>query len=656
LNIRWTNYSPTAPVIAIPAAAAGLAYLNARWRVPDDARILKAVIASSIAFARRERQDRVNSFYILEAHVQNPKVANEPFLVFEGRSWTFKQVYDLVLRYAGWLHSTHNVTKGEFVAVNMMNSAHYDILVLAIWSLGAIPALINYNLVGDGFVHSIKAATARLLITEPEIEAKTLTPETLSTVTAPNFRNNTFPLEIATLSDDLQKSLAYFPPYRAPDAVRAGVTARDPSVVIYTSGTTGLPKAALVAWQRLVVTSHAIHGWMSLQNVTKSNPDRYYSAMPLYHSSAFQLNFHTCLIGATTSIISRKFSASAFWDEVTASNATAIQYVGETLRYLLAAKPRPDDRTRHNVRLAFGNGLRPDVWERFRTRFGVETIVEFYGATEGTGGLMNFNRNSFSAGAIGSAGLLMSILYHITFTVVAVDWETEEPARDPSTGLCRKVPDGTPGELLARLDANDIGAKFQGYHGNPEATNKKILRDVLKKGDAYFRTGDVVMRDSEGRVWFSDRIGDTFRWKSENVSTAQVGEVLGHHPSVLEANVYGVTVPGHEGRAGCAALMLPDEAYTEPQTLTPKPDILASLAAWNTNNLPKYAIPVFLRFVKELTVTGTNKQQKPKLRMEGVDPARTGSDPVYMLRPGTAAYTRFSGQQWKELEGGQVKL
>lgn len=649
-----TSFALIVPALAVPAAAAGLAYLSARWRLPEDTRTLRALITAALAFKRREKADRLNTFYVLEEHVNNPNIANKPFIVYREQQWTFQQTYDIVLRYAGWLHNTYKVTKGEFVAINLMNGPDFLFVVLALWSLGAIPAFLNYNLTGDAFTHSIKTATARLLITEPEVEATTLTPDTRSVVLSPTFRNNSFPLEIAVLTPGLLKSLPYFPPYRAPDSVRSGLVGRDPQVLIFTSGTTGLPKAATVTWQRNHESSLFTYNWLGLRNVTTSTPDRFLTAMPLYHSSAFQLCFHGSLMGAGTMIIARKFSASNFWDEAVLTKATVIQYVGETLRYLLATPPRPDDRTRHNVRLAFGNGLRKDVWDRFRGRFGVEAIAEFYGATEGTGGTMNFSRNGFSAGAIGSSGAMLSLLYKQMMTLVKVDWETEEPWRDPKTGLCMKVPDGSPGELLVKLDENDIGAKFQGYHGNPEATKKKVLRDGVKKGDAWFRTGDVVIRDTEGRMWFSDRIGDTFRWKSENVSTAQVGEVLGHHPKVVEANVYGVSIPGHEGRAGCAAIMVEEDCIDASGEL--KADVRESLATWCTNSLPKYAVPVFLRVVKGMAATGTNKQQKPKLRQEGVSPDKMGVDHVYWLRPGSSTYESFGQSGWGQLGSGKVKL
>jgi acyl-CoA synthetase (AMP-forming)/AMP-acid ligase II len=375
--------------------------------------------------------------------------------------------------------------------------------------------------------------------------------------------------------------------------------------------------------------------------------------MPLYHSSALQLGFHLCLTSATTLVLGHRFSATKFWDDVVSADATAIQYVGETLRYLLAMPAQRDDRTKHHVRLAFGNGLRPDVWDKFRDRFGVETIAEFYGATEGIAASLNLSRNSFSSGAIGQFGALGTLLAGAVQSIVQVDWETESPYRDPTTGFCVRVPRGEPGELLFKIDPADVGAKYQGYFGNQKASDSKILSDVHVKGDAYFRTGDVVRFDTDGLLWFSDRIGDTFRWRSENVSTAEVSQVLGQHPAVLEANVYGVSIPHHEGRAGCAAVLIQDVASDD----APVPeDLLQSLAVCARGGLPKYAVPIFLRVVTGVTATGNNKQQKHALRLAGVDPAKVGSDRVFYLRPDAARYEAFDGREWDLVRAGRVKL
>jgi acyl-CoA synthetase (AMP-forming)/AMP-acid ligase II len=300
---------------------------------------------------------------------------------------------------------------------------------------------------------------------------------------------------------------------------------------------------------------------------------------------------------------------------------------------------------KNSVRIAFGNGLRPDVWSRFKERFGIEAIAEFYAATEGSSGCWNFSRNDFSKGAIGRNGTLGGLLTKAGSALVHVDWETEAPWRDPQTGFCKVVPRGEPGEMLYKLDADDIPKKFQGYFNNKGSTESKIMRNVLVKGDAYFRTGDMLSWDDQGRMYFNDRIGDTFRWKSENVSTNEVSEALGNHTAVHEANVYGVELPHHDGRAGCVAIVLA-EAPTE--------RLMKDLASHAHSRLPRFAVPLFLRLTKNMVVTGTNKQQKHVVRSQGVNPEKTGEDELYWLKNGT--YVKFRKQDWEELNGGRVRL
>lgn len=355
-------------------------------------------------------------------------------------------------------------------------------------------------------------------------------------------------------------------------------------------------------------------------------------------------------LGATFSL-GRKFSTKTFWQECRDSKATVIQYVGETCRYLLAAPPQIDPATGENldqkndVRTAFGNGLRPDIWNRFKERFGIEAIAEFYSATEGTSATWNFSRNDFSKGAIGRNGTFAGILMNAGNAIVELDLETEMPARDPKTGLCKRAPRGETGELLYKLDADQIEVKFQGYFNNKDSTESKIMRNVLEKGDAYFRTGDMVSWDSQGRMFFNDRIGDTFRWKSENVSTNEVSEALGNHSAVHEANVYGVELPHHDGKAGCVAMVLAEE---------PSDRLLSDLAKHAHATLPRFAVPLFIRLTKNMEITGTNKQQKHIVRSQGVNPDKIGQDDLYWLKNGT--YVKFRKQDWEELNGGRVRL
>ena len=386
--------------------------------------------------------------------------------------------------------------------------------------------------------------------------------------------------------------------------------------------------------------------------------------MPLYHASATILGFGLCLEAGCTFAIGKKFSTKTFWKEARSHNATMIQYVGETCRYLLSAPPQIDPETgedldkKHSIRIAFGNGLRADVFERFRDRFGIDTIAEFYAQTEGFLGLFNLTTSDYASGAMGRGGWLYSLLMRRRgVNIVAMDPATDEPLRDAKTGLCRRAAAGEAGEMLFMIaDRNDIQKVYQGYYGNAEASKKKIIYDVFRTGDAFMRSGDLVVWDAEGRIYFHDRIGDTFRWKSENVSTTEVGNALGTHDLVEEANAYGVQLPHHDGRAGAVALVLRGGKGRRAGEAQLDNEALQSLARHAVDHLPRYAVPLFLRVSDDLAhaVTGTNKQQKHHLRVQGVDPSLVGTDKLFWLRDGT--YIPFGPSEWQELSAGRVKL
>ena len=572
--------------------------------------------------------------------------------MFKGQCWTYKEVYEIVLKYGTWLKQKFGVAKKEVVAMDFMNGPHFIFVWLGLWSIGAIPAFINYNLTAEPLLHSIKSSGARLLLVEEEVYRKFSgsVVEGLSSSTAA-IREG--PVETTIFSPEVEAEIMSTNGFRELDSTRDGLTPPDMAILISTSGTTGLPKPAVVSWSKIIRCAYFMPSYCGL---TKN--DRYYTCMPLYHTSAALLGFAAILMTGSALVLGRRFSTKTFWQDVRQHDATWIQYVGETCRYLLAAPPQFDPVTgenldqKHNVRVAFGNGLRPDVWDRFKARFGIESIGEFYGATESPLALWNFSSNSWSSGAIARNGPLTSFLLSKQVAIVEVDWSTETPLRNPSNkNFCNAVPTGQPGELLMRIDALDPKISFQGYYGNEKATQGKILRDVFVKGDAFFRSGDVVRWDKEGRWWFLDRIGDTFRWRSENVSTTEVAEALGTYPGIVETNVYGVQIPHHDGRAGCAALQL------EPAAVSGKGIQLyvEDVAKHATKRLPKYAVPLFLRLVKEMDRTGTNKQTKAVLRDQGVDPGKMGEgESLWWLNNGV--YVPFGQKEWAELNGGGVKL
>ena len=620
---------------------AGGAWLTAKTQLNYDFYLIGGLYKTEFNIAWRHSRDRLNFFYVLEQHATAKSSADRTFLMFEGQEWSYKEAYNTVIKYGTWLKQNYSIRKGEIVAMDFMNGPTFLFLWMGLWSIGAYPAFINYNLTAEPLLHTIEKSTARVVFVDEEIQPQ-FTQKELEVLASQN-------VEAVFFNTALEQQISNTQGVREPDSVRAGLDRTGMAALIYTSGTTGLPKPAIVSWQKLWIAPAMAH-WTS----TKIT-DRLYTCMPLYHSSAICLCTLPTLLRGATLILGRRFSTSTFWPEVRQHGATMIQYVGETCRYLLAAKPQIDAETganldkAHNVRLAFGNGLRPDVWDRFKTRFGIETIGEFYSATEGVSATWNLSSNSFATGAIGRNGALSRFLVGRNAALVEVDWTTEAPSRNPKNqNLCTQVKTGEPGEVLFRVDPNDPYAKFQGYFNNSKASESKILRDVLVKGDAFFRTGDVMRWDHEGRWYFCDRIGDTFRWKSENVSTAEVGEALGMHPRILEANVYGVEVPHHDGRAGCAAVLFSEGESPVTELL------LDGVAKHAKEKLPKYAVPSFLRVVRGIVATGTNKQQKAGLRKEGIDPSAMGEDKMFWLRGGR--YIPFEGKQWQELSGGRVKL
>lgn len=428
-----------------------------------------------------------------------------------------------------------------------------------------------------------------------------------------------------------------------------------PWALIYTSGTTGLPKAYPMETGRIYMGSLAARTAMEVR-ISKTDPeDRevWYDCMPMYHGTGAVTGF-TNLVGGMTLAIGKKFSASQFWRDVHDSKATAFVYVGETARYLLAAPPSPLDRG-HNLRLMFGNGLRPDVWQRFKDRFGVPEVHEFFTSTEGVFGVSIWERSGFGAKSVGHQGAIMRMLFNKTYVPVALDPITNDMWRDPKTGFAKRVPYSQGGEIICKLNN---AADWPGYFNNTEGTKKKFAKDVFQKGDVYYRPGDALRRDDDGLWYFMDRLGDTFRWKGENVATAEVQEVMGNYPGIGEANVYGVEIPGAEGRAGCAAVMLNGV----------KADAFdwKALTTYLRQKLPKYAVPVFIRVIQgDANAMGThnNKQNKVLLRQEGVDYQKFGekvpngaADAIYWLTPTTNEYVPFGKRDLDAVNSQGVKL
>jgi fatty-acyl-CoA synthase len=410
-------------------------------------------------------------------------------------------------------------------------------------------------------------------------------------------------------------------------ALRAARRGRDGLFLIYTSGTTGLPKAARISHTKAITS-----GLLAAKALGLTVNDRNYCCLPLYHSAGGMMCAGGSLLSGGALVIARRFSAKRFWSDCAQHDVTSFQYIGELCRYMLNSPAHPDERN-HRIRGVIGNGLRPEVWQPFQDRFQIPRIVEFYGATEGNMALVNF------AGKVGAVGQLPGFLRKVVgIELVRFDIETEEIVRR-SDGRCERCDFGEAGELLIKITES---SRFEGYT-NASATEKKIVRDAFEKGDAYFRSGDLLRLDEEGFFFFVDRIGDTFRWKGENVSTNEVAEVISTVPGIEEANVYGVPISGTDGRAGMAALVT-NEAFD-----------IAELGRVVESELAAYARPIFVRILPEMEITGTFKHRKVDLVREGFDPARLG-DSVYFLDPEKRRYVPLDAGTFERLESGQVRL
>jgi len=550
------------------------------------------------------------------------RFGSSPALLSETETFSYRDLSDLSRRYAGWA-LRHGVGKGDVVALMMPNCPQYLAIWLGIVRVGGVVALVNTNLVGASLQHSIETVAPKHIVVGATL---------LDAVAAVR----------PSLADDIQVWAHGGDGHGLPrieDALEApGAALGDPSYLppalddralyIYTSGTTGLPKAAAVSHLRLMQWSLWFAGMM---DVVPS--DRMYCCLPMYHSIGGVVVTGAALVAGASVFISERFSASRFWDDIADRDCTLFQYIGELCRYLAAAPPHPRERA-HKLRLACGNGLRREVWEAFQSRFAIPQILEFYAATEGSFSLYN------AEGKPGAIGRIPSYLAHrFPVALVKFDVELGEPARGPD-GFCVRCAPDEPGEAIGKLAAG--AGRFEGYT-DASASAKKVLRNVFAKGDSWYRTGDLMRRDRSGFFYFVDRIGDTFRWKGENVSTGEVEEVIAACPGVVEVAVYGVAIPGAEGRAGMAVIV-PGDGFD-----------LAQLRQHLAQRLPDYARPVFLRIRDGIALTGTFKPQKQQLALEGYDPAAIGDD-LYLDDRARGAYIRLEAALHRRIQDGKIRL
>lgn len=558
-----------------------------------------------------------------QATLRNP---DGPALMQGDVRLTYAQVNQWANRIAHYL-SGQGIGKGDVVAVFIENRPELLVTILALAKVGAVSALLNTAQTRDTLIHSVNlVAPVAIVVGEELLPAFAAIREQVSIAMqrtwfvadqdtyshpgiAPEGYINLISASADACSDNPPSSQQVF--------------CNDPCFYIYTSGTTGLPKAGVFKHGRWMRSS-ASFGMIALD---MSPDDVVYCTLPLYHATGLCVCWGSAVNGAAGFAIRRKFSASQFWNDVRRYRATTIGYVGELCRYLVD-QPLSADDSRHDVRKMIGNGLRPGAWAEFKSRFAVEHICELYAASDGNIGFTNVLNFDNTIG--------FSLM---AWELVAYDHDTGEPLRS-ADGFMRKVDKGEEGLLLARIDEK---APLDGYT-DPQKTARVVLQDVFNKGDRYFNTGDLLRNIGFGHAQFVDRLGDTYRWKGENVSTTEVENLLLQHPHISEAVAYGVAINNTNGRAGMAAIT-PAESLA---TLD-----FAELLAFARERLPSYAVPLFLRVKVKMQTTGTFKYQKTRLKNEAFDPGQTGDDPIYAWLPGTQTYSRVTEQVLAEILEGK---
>jgi acyl-CoA synthetase (AMP-forming)/AMP-acid ligase II len=583
-------------------------------------------MAEAKAFGRMLRHGRrlLPSAPWSPARLLSERASRDPqgaAVAYQDQRYTWGEVETRVNATARALREV-GVEPGTVVALLMDSRPEFLFVVTALNRLGAIGALINTNITGRALIHALDVAKTNACIVGAEHAAKlaSVLPD-LATLRASEVWVEADP----ELRDPPQTDFPSFDErVRAqPGDPLSDVPAPRASHLmcyIYTSGTTGFPKAAIITNQRFMMA-----GLLFAEGTCELRPgDVSYLTTPLYHSVGMFGGWSAVLLTGACLALRRKFSASKFWDDVRTFDATVFVYIGELCRYLLHQPVHPDERN-HKLRVASGNGLRPDIWVEFQERFGIPLVREYYGATEGTTALVNFT------GRVGMVGRLLPGM-----AIVKADLETGDIERN-AKGHCEKIAQGETGLLLGRISN---ATQFDGYV-DESATRKKIVEDAFKKGDRYFNTGDLLTLAEDGWVGFADRVGDTFRWKGENVSTNEVAEILNGAPGVLETNVYGVEVPGYEGRAGMASIRCNDEFKVE------------DLAPFVKANLPGYQRPYFVRLQQDMRITGTFKHQKVDYRKEGYDP-KLVSDPLYFFDG--SGYLPLDGEVYDGLRSGRITL
>ncbi|XP_044131793.1 long-chain fatty acid transport protein 6 [Bufo gargarizans] len=592
-----------------------------------DLRYMVKVIGYGLELEKYKRNAHVVS--VVDRFVQQAQnIPDKPFIIFHGEVHTYGDMDKRSNRVANFFMKHTALQKGDTVAMLMNNEPDFINVWFGLAKLGCLVAFLNYNIRSRSLLHCFHSCGAKILIVgadmldsleevlpnlqEDNISVWVMAAET----TLPGV--NTVLDKLDTVSDE-----------PVPQKLRFVSSIKAATLFIFTSGTTGLPKAAVISQLQ------ALKGAAGIWAFGGTPDDIVYITLPLYHSAASLIGIGGCVYLGSTCVLRNKFSASKFWDDCKTYKVTVFQYIGELCRYLCKQPVRENERD-HKVRMAVGNGVRTDVWKDFVTRFGDIKMCELYGATEGNVCFMN---HTGKIGSVGRSNFFYKLL--IPFDLIKYDIQKDEPIKNKD-GWCERVKTGEAGLLISRVNhANP----FFGYAGNKKHTTKKLLCNVFKKGDVFFNTGDLMVQDHDGFLYFRDRIGDTFRWKGENVATTEVSDIIGMLDSIQEANVYGVEVAGHEGKVGMVSIILKPGMTLD----------IKGIYEHVVNYLPGYAYPRFLRLQENMEITGTFKQQKFRLVEQGFNPSLI-SDPLYFLDDSQKSYVPMTKDIHDKILNGQLKL
>lgn len=558
---------------------------------------------------------------------QVDKSPNKIAIEFEEKKFTYSQLDQEANKIANWAIEKGYKT-GDVISLLMENKPEFIFIWLGLSKLGVTVACLNNNIKSKSLAHCITTSKSKSLIVSSELidnysSAEDLIEEDLSVFISgqpiQGFNN---------LDDDIGENFSKRPNKKD---VRDKLINSQSIFYIYTSGTTGMPKASRFSHQKFIVGSG-----LQMYSLNMKSTDKTYMVLPLYHATGGVVGLGSTFLTGGTLVLKRKFSVEKFWEDCVNYEITTITYIGELLRYLISAKESPYEK-KHKVRGIYGNGLRPDVWKVVQERFGINKIIEFYGASEGNISLTNVDSHYGSIGRIPPYAAKA-----MPTKIVKFDVENEKIMRN-SNGFCIECENDETGECIGFIPEEDkFSGKFEGYT-DEKATNKKILTDVFEKGDRWFSSGDLLKKDKQGYFYFVDRIGDTFRWKSENVATSEVSEAISTYPGIKEANVYGVLVPGEDGRAGMASVVI-DDTFS-----------LDNLYEYLSSHLPKYSIPVFIRIAEEIEITGTFKYKKTDLAKVGFDPSLV-KDKLYVASSEKNTFVDLNDDLFQKISNREIKL